>query len=184
MGPLRVHWHQKSVSPNALTPTPVGTRHLNPPGTFLRMAGAIGIHRLQIDFGPHSALQALCAHMQGGGSAPLHRHFRARSAPQLLGAVRTPMRDSRPGPHPTLKPFRPRPNTDSGITAHPGWVSDRSSYRGQLLLGAGFCWSCLSHRMSRLGSAREAYAHTSTGLLHPHCDGAGGSGNLVGTKMR
>ena len=52
VGPLRVHWHQKSVSPNALTPTPVGTRHLNPPGTFLRMAGAIGIHRLQIDSGP------------------------------------------------------------------------------------------------------------------------------------
>ena len=74
------------------------------------------------------------------------------------------MEDSRPGPYPTLEPFRPRPNTDSGITAHPGWVSDRSSYRGQLLLGAGFCWSCLSHMMSRLGSACEAYAHMSTGL--------------------
>ena len=35
VGPLCVHWHQKSVSPNALTPTPVGTRHLNPAGTFL-----------------------------------------------------------------------------------------------------------------------------------------------------
>jgi len=164
VGPLREHWHQKSVSPNALTPTPVGTRHLNPPGTFLRMAGAIGIHRLQIDFGPHSALQALCAHMQGGGSAPLHGYFRARSAPQRSGAVSTPMGNSQPGPHPTLKPSRPRPNTDSGITAHPGWVSDRSSYRGQLLLGAGFCWSCLLRMMPRLGPAREAYAHTSTGL--------------------
>ena len=52
VGPLHMHRHQKSVSPNALTPTPVGTKHLNPPGTFLPMAGAIGIHRVPIDSGP------------------------------------------------------------------------------------------------------------------------------------
>ena len=144
---------------------------------------SIGYPLIRAPQRPASMLPALCAHMQGGRSAPLHRHFRVRSAPQLSGAVRTPMKDSQPGPHPTLKPFRPRPNTDSGITAHPGWVSDRSSYRGQLLLGAGFCWPCLSHMMSRLGSAREAYAHTSTGLATGGFRKPGGNEDTLGCAL-
>ena len=90
------------------------------------------------------------------------------------------MKDSQPGPHPTLKPFRPRPNTDSGITAHPGWVSDRSSYGSQLLLGAGFSWSCLSHMMPRLGPKRKAYAHTSTGLATGGFTKPGGNEDALG----